>query len=213
MVSAVLLTGCAKKEAEVVPDKTEVTKVEPTGTLIAGITEASGNFNPLYYSSAYDGHVVDLVFEGLISRNFDGQYEGQLAESWEVSPDGKSITFKMKKDKVFSDGTPVTANDVVFTYQVLADPSYTGRNGSYVKDMVGYDDYFAKKTQEFKGVEAVDEYTVKFNFKEALRVNLENCGFYVIPKNYYGKDFAYNNTAPVEAITSQVVGSGPYLLK
>ncbi|MDF2674490.1 MAG: peptide transporter [Clostridiales bacterium] len=212
MLSTVLLTGCGKKDPE--PVKPEVTEVkEPTGTLIAGITEASGNFNPLYYSSAYDGHVVDLVFEGLITRNFEGKYEGAVAESWEISEDGKTITFKMKKDKVFSDGTPVTANDVVFTYQVVADPSYTGRNGSLVKDMLGYDDYFAKKTQEFKGVEAVDEYTVKFNFKDALRVNLENCTSSILPKHYYGKDFAYNNTASVEAITSQAIGSGPYLIK
>lgn len=212
MLTTSMLTGCTKKGSDPKnPVKTDVK--EPTGTLVAGITEASGNFNPLYYSSAYDGHVVDLVFEPLIIRNFEGQYEGAIAESWEVSPDGKSITFKMKKDKVFSDGTPVTADDVVFTYQVLADPSYTGRYGSLVKDMLEYDDYFAKKTQEFKGVEAVDAHTVKFNFKEALRVNLENCTMSVMPKNYYGKDFKYNSTASVEAITSKAVGSGPYLIK
>lgn len=214
MLSTTMLVGCAKKETDDPAKDPVVTEVkEPTGTLIAGITEASGNFNPLYYSSAYDGHVVDLVFEALIARNYEGEYEGAIAESWEISPDGKTITFKMKKDKVFSDGTPVTANDVVFTYQVLADPSYTGRYGSAVKDLVGFDDYFGQKTQEFKGVEAVDEYTVKFNFKEALRVNLENCTYAIMPKHYYGKDFAYNNTAAVEAITSQVIGSGPYMLK
>lgn len=211
MLSTSLLAGCGKKGTNDPAKPAEVT--EPTGTLVAGITEASGNFNPLYYSSSYDGHVVNLVFEGLLDRNFEGELEGEVAESWEFSEDQKSITFKMKKDKVFSDGTPLTANDVVFTYQVIADPSYTGRYGSYVKDMVGYDDYFAKKTQEFKGVEAVDDYTVKFNFKEALRVNLENCGFPILPKNYYGKDFTIGNTASVEAITSQVIGSGPYLLK
>jgi peptide/nickel transport system substrate-binding protein len=119
----------------------------------------------------------------------------------------------MKKDKVFSDGTPLTAKDVVFTYQVLADPSYTGRYGSAVKDMLGYEDYFGQKTQEFKGVEALDDYTVKFNFAEALRVNLANCTYEILPKHYYGKDFTYNNTASVEAITSQAVGSGPYIMK
>lgn len=235
MLFTVSLTGCKKTEPEA-PKPTEQTttakpseqakttapaatttaapkKVEPAGTIIAGITEASGNFNPLYYSSAYDGHVVDLVFEGLITRNFEGQFEGVVADSWEFSADGKSITFKMKKNKVFSDGKPVTAHDVVFTYKVLADPSYTGRYGSAVKDMVGYKEYFGKQTQEFKGVEAVDDYTVRFNFAQALRVNLANCGYAIMPKHYYGKDYAYNNTAPVEKITSQAVGSGPYLMK
>ncbi|MDF2839690.1 MAG: peptide transporter [Clostridia bacterium] len=215
MLSAALLSGCSNTTPPPVAEQPEAPAPveEPTGTLITGITEASGNFNPLYYSSAYDGHVVDLVFETLIDRNYEGEFEGIVAESWEFSEDGKSITFKMKKDRVFSDGTPLTAKDIVFTYQVLADPSYTGRYGSAVKDMLGYEDYFGQKTQEFKGVEALDDYTVKFNFAEALRVNLANCTYEILPKHYYGKDFAYNNTASVEAITSQAVGSGPYIMK
>ncbi len=223
LFSAVLLTGCSKpvpepavSEEAAPTEQAEPPAVseEPAGTLIAGITEASGNFNPIYYSSAFDGHVVDMVFDKLCQRNYEGQFEPSLAESWEFSEDGKSITFKLRKDAVFSDGTPVTANDVVFTYQVIADPSYTGRYGSYVKDLLGYEDYFNQKTQEFKGVEAIDDYTVRFNFVEALRVNLENaCSAHILPKHYYGKDYAYNNTASVETITSQAVGSGPYMIK
>ena len=220
MVASAFLAGCSPKEepatetttAAAGEETTEAAVTEPSGTLIVGITEASGNFNPLYYSSAYDGYVVDMVFEGLIKRNFDGEYEGSLAESWEYSEDGKSITFKMRQDAVFSDGTPLTAEDVAFTYQILADPSYTGRNGSTVKDMLGYDEYYAGETDVFQGVEVVDPYTVKFNFKEALRVNFANCGFAVIPKHYYGKDYAVGNTASVEAITTDAMGSGPYVI-
>lgn len=186
---------------------------QPSGALIVGIHECSGNFNPLYYSSAYDGHVVDLVFERLIDLNFEGEFEGVLAEDWEFSEDGKSITFHLKKGKKFSDGEPVTADDVVFTYMVASDPSYTGRYGSNVIDLVGYDEYYGEETEEFKGVEALDDNTVRFNFKEALRVNLENTMFPILPKHYYGEDFAYNNTAPVEKITSEAIGSGPYLIE
>lgn len=219
MVASAFLAGCSPKQDAVeettAPASEETTAPvaeEPSGTLVVGITEASGNFNPLYYSSAYDGYVVDMVFEGLIERSFEGEYVGNVAESWEISEDGKSITFKMKQDRVFSDGQPMTAQDVVFTYQVLADPSYTGRYSSTVKDMVGYDEYYAGETTEFTGVEAIDDYTVKFNFKEALRVNFANCGFAIVPKHYYGKDFAVGNTAAVEAITTEVMGSGPYVV-
>lgn len=215
-----LAVGCAPKAKED-PATTEETttaaaeavKTEPSGTLTVGITEASGNFNPAYYSSAYDGYVADLVFDSLIARNFDGEYEGSVADSWEYSNDDKTITFKMKKDINFSDGTPLTANDVVFSYQLLADPSYTGRYGSTVADMLGYDAYFKKETDKFEGVVAVDDYTVQFNFKEALRTNFENCGFAIMPKAYYGKDFVVGNTASIEAITSTPVGSGPYMLE
>jgi len=219
MVASAFLAGCSPKEEAVTETTaaageatTEAAGAEPSGTLVVGITEASGNFNPLYYSSAYDGYVVDMVFQGLITRNFDGEYEANVADSWEYSEDGKSITFKMKQDIVFSDGQPLTANDVVFTYQVLADPSYTGRYSSTVKDLVGYDEYYAGETTEFTGVEAIDDYTVKFNFKEALRVNFENCSFSIIPKHYYGADFAVGNTASIEALTTDAMGSGPYVI-
>ena len=186
-----------------------------SGTLVVGITEASGNFNPLYYSSAYDGYVVDLVFDSLILRNFAGEYEMGVgaAESWAYSDNNKTITFKLKKNLVFSDGKPVTANDVVFTYQVLADPSYTGRYGSAVVDMKGYDDYFNGKTTKFEGVIAVDDYTVQFNFAEELRVNFENCAYAIMPRHYYGAGFTPGNTASVEAITGSPIGSGPYLVE
>jgi peptide/nickel transport system substrate-binding protein len=216
-VTAALLTGCTKSTTEVYTHRKQTEAPTPSegpvGTLIAGITEASGNFNPLYYSSVNDGNVVDLVFEKLITRNIEGKFEGMVAESWKFSKDGKSITFKMKKGKVFSNGTPLTAHDIVFTYQVLADPSYTGQYGSIVGDMLGYEDYHSQKTQKFKCVEALNDYTVKFNFKEALRVNLANCAFAILPRNYYGKDFAFNNTEAVEAITTQAIGSGPYIVK
>ncbi len=219
LVASAFLAGCSPKEevaeettAPASEATTEAAGAEPSGTLVVGITEASGNFNPLYYSSAYDGYVVDMIFEGLIQMNFDGEYEANAAESWEYSEDGKSITFKLKQDRAFSDGTPLTAQDVVFTYQILADPSYTGRYGSAVKDFLGYDEYYAGETDVFQGVEAIDDFTVKFNFKEALRVNFANCEYSIIPKHYYGKDFTVGNTAAVEAITTEAMGSGPYVI-
>jgi peptide/nickel transport system substrate-binding protein len=205
-------TTVAANEETTEATEAPATGEEPSGTLIVGITEASGNFNPLYYSSAYDGYVVDMVFQTLADRNFEGEYEPSVAESWEYSEDGKSIIFHLRDDIVFSDGEPLTAEDVVFTYLVLADPSYAGRYGSAVVDMVGYDEYYAGETDTFEGVVALDDYTVEFNFKEALRVNFENCMYAVVPEHYYGANFTPGDTSSVEAITSDVIGSGPYMV-
>lgn len=190
----------------------EAVSDEPSGTLIVGIEEASGNFNPLYYSSAYDGFTVDMIFQGLITLDKDGEYVPDVAESWEFSEDELSITFKMREDIVFSDGEPLTADDVVFTYTVLADPSYTGRYGSLVADMKGYDEYYAGETDEFEGVVALSDYEVQFNFKEVNRVNLANSGKHILPEHYYGANFTPGDTSSVEEITTAPVGSGPYKL-
>lgn len=225
LVLSTFLVGCTTDEEEPVDTGTENGEVtdgedadtdtedpsgEPSGTLVVGITEASGNFNPAYYSSAYDAYVVNMVFQGLIQRDFDGEWEGVVADSWEYSNDDKTITFKLKDDIVFSDGEPLTADDIVFTYKVIADPSYTGRYGSYVKDLKGYEAYAAGETEEFEGVVAIDENTVEFNFEEVLRVNFANTEFPIMPEHYYGEGYEYNNTASVEAITGEPIGSGPY---
>jgi peptide/nickel transport system substrate-binding protein len=223
MVLSAFLVGCTPKETEAPPatqapatsaaaTEAPVVVEEPSGLLTVGITEASGNFNPMYYSSAYDGYVVDMVFEGLIYRNFEGEFEGNIADSWEYSNDNKTITFKMKNDVLFSDGQPLTAHDVVFSYLILADPSYTGRYSSTVKDMVGYAAYYAGETDVFEGVVALDDYTVQFNFNEALRPNFANCGAAIMPKHYYGADFTPGNTASIETMTSAPIGSGPYVV-
>lgn len=184
---------------------------EPSGTLKVGITEASGNFNPLYYSSSYDGYVVDLVFEGLSTLNFEGdEYEPVVAKDWTVSEDGKTITFNMREDVVFSDGTPLTANDVVFTYKVLADPSYSGRYGTLVKDLEGYDAFYAGETEEFVGVVAEDDYTVTFNFVDGKRTNFANTTMSIMPEAYYGAGYTVGDTASIEALSAEPVGSGPY---
>merc|ERR1711916_374683 len=111
-------------------------------TLVIGTSEAKGIFNPIYYSSSYDGYVVDMIFKGLIERDIDGQWQPALAESWKISDDGLTYSFKLKEGVVFSDGSPVTANDVAFTFKAIADPSYDGRYQSVVQDMVGFDQYF-----------------------------------------------------------------------
>lgn len=220
MLSSILafsLVGCGGKD-----NKDDTPKDKPEneagerkigGTLVAGIKEMSGNFNPAYYSSAYDANVVNMVFDSLISMDVNGEYQPSAAESWEFSEDAKEITFKMKKDMTFSDGEKVTADDVVFTFKLLSDPSYTGRYGSMAKDLLGYDEYSTGKTTDFKGVVAVDEYTVKFTFKEALRTNLANCDFSIMPEHYYGANWKVGDTSTIEAITTKPVGSGPYTLE
>lgn len=181
-------------------------------TLVVGIYEMSGNFSPLYYSSAYDGYVVDLVYETLLKRNYDGVLVPSLAKNYIYSEDGKSITFNLREDSKYSDGTPVTAKDVEFSYLVIADPSYTGRFGSMAQDLKGYSDYHNGTKDKFEGISVTSDYTITFNFNEALRTNLENCLMPAIPRHLY-PDFKKGNTSSIEANVSKPIGSGPYMLK
>lgn len=127
-------------------------------TLVVGAQELTGTFSPLYYSSAYDGYVVDLVYNKLLEYDVNNKLQPALAESYEVSEDGLSLTFKLKKGVKFSNEEELQADDVEFTYKVLSDPSYTGRFGAACQHLVGYSEY---SQQELVGQMSAKEAEVK----------------------------------------------------
>ena len=182
------------------------------GLLTIGVTEISGNFNPAYYSSSYDGYVVDLTFQTLMNRDIDGEWVMEAADDWEVSEDGTQITFFMNEDNYFSDGEQVTAHDVVWSYKLLSDPSYTGRYGSIADGLEGYAEYADGETEDFPGVVAEDDFTVVFTFREPLRTNIVNTTFHIMPEHYYGENMTHGDTEGVTELSSEPIGSGPYTL-
>ncbi|MDR0723122.1 MAG: nickel ABC transporter substrate-binding protein [Treponema sp.] len=95
LIMTLLVSGCAKKEAENAGD-----------TLIMSYPKNVGVINPHTYASPQ--WMQAMVYEGL-TRFKNGKVIPALAESWEISPDGKEYTFYLRKGVVFSDGTPVNA--------------------------------------------------------------------------------------------------------
>lgn len=93
----------------------------------------------------------NMVYEGLVSYGEKGKIEPALAEKWEISEDGKEYTFFLRKGVKFTDGTPFNAQAVVFSFERWTkDPAFGGIN-------------IAKLLEK---MEVIDEYTIKFVFKE-----------------------------------------------
>src|SRR5699024_7095784 len=69
-----------------------------------------------------------LLFDSLTQYMPDGTVEPKLATSWEISEDELTYTFTLNPDAVFHDGTPVTAHDVVFTFEAIQDPATNSSN-------------------------------------------------------------------------------------
>ena len=186
-------------------------------TLVVGAEELSGTFSPIYYSSSYDGYLVDLVYQSLLDYDADSNLVPTLAEELPtVSDDGKTVTFKLKKGIKFSDGSDFNAKDVKFTFTVTADPSYTGRYSSTVKNVVGSDEYMDKKNTsvtEVSGIETPDDYTVVFHLKEAGIDSVADLGtnFGIISDEQF-KDYTRGNTKEIEKAVGTPIGTGPYKL-
>ncbi|MBM4019237.1 MAG: hypothetical protein FJ288_13090 [Planctomycetes bacterium] len=166
------------------------------GTLRGNFTAEPRTLNPLTSKDIYATYVHDRVLESLIERDFDTlQWKPMLADRWEVSPDGLIITFHLDARARFSDGKPVTADDVVFTYQAIVNPQIDCR------DLASYFEYCDR-------CEKADDRTVRFVWKKPYFKSLEFSGIMVLPKHLY----AFKDPKAFNDITDKLVGTGPYKL-
>jgi peptide/nickel transport system substrate-binding protein len=84
--------------------------------------------NPLYASlNPVDADITSLIFEGLVRINDYGEPVPQLAESWVISNDGLEYVFTLRQDILWHDGTPFTADDVLYTTSLLHSPAFDGQ--------------------------------------------------------------------------------------
>jgi peptide/nickel transport system substrate-binding protein len=99
----------------------------PGGTYVEGVVGQLGSLNPLFGEATAGSNDLDaLLFEPLVRVLPTGAVQGRLASHWEVSPDGRSYSFTLRPNTRWSDGTPVTADDVVFTVRTVQDPQFPG---------------------------------------------------------------------------------------
>ncbi|CCQ96576.1 Extracellular solute-binding protein family 5 [[Clostridium] ultunense Esp] len=186
-----------------------------TDTIIIGMNATEGVFNPLYGSSQYDVYVMDTLFQFLVKPDKDATLIPDLAK-WDVSADGKTYTFHIDPNATFSDGTPVTAEDLAFSYYIIGDPTFDGVADLTTAGIVGYDEYKndkAGKVTTISGVKVVDEKTLEVTVKEPKGTTLFEINVPALSKKYYGKGFKKGDLSGITALHQKPMGSGPYVLK
>lgn len=90
---------------------------------VEGVVGTPQTLNPLFVSSDSERDLSKLLFRGLTRTNLAGDVSADLAASWETSSSGQVYLFHLKPDVKFSNGDPVTTQDVAFTYEVAKDPA------------------------------------------------------------------------------------------
>ncbi|HEY8736354.1 MAG TPA: ABC transporter substrate-binding protein [Candidatus Dormibacteraeota bacterium] len=99
----------------------------PGGIYTEGIVGPLGPLNPLFGGAAAGSNDLDaLLFEPLVRVLPNGSVQGLLASHWDVSPDQRSYTFTLRSNARWSDGSPLAADDVVFTVRTVQDPQFPG---------------------------------------------------------------------------------------
>ncbi len=156
------------------------------------------NLTPLLSGDVYASLVQSHVLDTLAIRNPETlEWVGLLAKSWQISDDGLQISFQLRDGVVFSDGQPLTAADVVFTYQWIMDEQVAApRLRAYLKTIT-------KVTQD-------GPHAVTFWYKEPYFEAFElAASLFILPKHFYGQFTPQQFNQSVGLL----LGSGPYRLE
>ena len=175
-----------------------------------------GIFNQAMYKDGYDGDIIEWFLGSYIldiDENFEVTDTGIATLS--VDPENKKATIKIKDGMKWSDGQPIVADDIIYTYEVIGNKEYTGveYNDESAK-IVGMEDYKAGKASTISGIKKIDDKTVEISFKEmgqgiyTVGNGLER---YAMPKHYL-KDVPIKDLEKSEKVRTKVVVAGPYTI-
>ncbi|MDH4161573.1 MAG: peptide-binding protein [Nitrospirota bacterium] len=182
LLTALFLPACVQK-----PER------NPNSFVVSSIGDAR-RLIPIIATDSASGTINDQVFNGLVKYDKDIKLIGDLAERWTISPDGKTVTFHLRKGVEWHDGAPFTAEDCLFTYQKLMDPKVATP--------------FSSQYMDVAKAEVLDRYTFRVIYKEPFSPALESWAIGMIPRHVLeGKDL---NT---DEFNRKPVGTGPYRFK
>jgi peptide/nickel transport system substrate-binding protein len=163
------------------------------GSLTEGIIGSPRFINPILAVSDADRDLTALVYSGLLRATPEGAYVPDLAESYTVSPDGKTYTFVIRPDATFQNGSFVTADDVAYTVQKIQDPALKSP---------------ALANWQGVTVQVLDSHTVAFSLRSAYSPFIENLTLGIVPKQLW--QGVSDDEFPFSELNASPVGSGPY---
>ena len=155
------------------------------GILIFGAQGWDSRFNPIMSTNIYDAMVNTLIFQGLITQTPAAEPIGMLATHWEVSNEHLTYTFFIDPRAAFSDGRPLTAYDVEFTFTTMAHPLYDGPRTNHVQDLVGFYEFNTGQAGHVAGIRVIDAHTIAFDHTVASPQHIWNFGFGILCREHY----------------------------
>ena len=158
-----------------------------------GIVGSPHFINPVLAITDSDRDLAALIYSGLLRPDGQGGLTPDLAERYEISPDGLSYTFTIKSQARFHDGEPVTAEDVVFTVELAKTPALKSP---------------MRASWEGVGAEEIDGRTVRFTLRRPYAPFLENATLGILPKHLW-KDIEPEQMS-FSDFNLKPVGAGPF---
>ncbi|MGN7942684.1 ABC transporter substrate-binding protein [Virgibacillus sp. 6R] len=187
----VLSAACSEGGTESANGSTNAAQAPNDKVLNIGMSNGPLMFNPIDTdASGSNGvnYVAGFMFETLFEMTAPLEFENVLAESYTIGEDGKTFTITLKDNVKWTDGTPFTADDVVFTINLIANPKTLTTVGNYITafDGLGENGKLPEGVTELPSVKAIDDTTVQFVTKNPVDPNLileRLSDLFIVPKH------------------------------
>jgi len=180
--------------------------------IVIGVAADVENLNPLYAFGLLEGNIREILFLSLVKHQWveeigDLDTSPLLAEKWEWNQDSTSVTFYLRENLFWSDGTKLTVEDVVYSFDLYSDAEVNSTfYGSYQK-------FFTDENQQIdikKTFKIISPAIIKVNFKPGSKPSLFNVDMPILPKHVFSKiprkDLSTTN------FEKNFITNGPYTL-
>ncbi len=190
----VLLVIATLLQVMTLGDKYQVRIAASGGTYTEGVVGSFTNANPLYATGSVDSSVSRLLFASLLKYDENHQLVGDLAEKWALDTSEKVYTITLRPGLSWHDGKPLTARDIVYTYQTIQNPD----TRSYLQP-----------SWQGIAVKAVNDRTVTFTLPSQLSAFPHSLTNGIVPAHILGR-LSPNQLRSSNFNTIKVVGAGPF---
>ena len=188
---AMLLVSCRATDHNAWDrSKVDMTPVNGGTFVEASIGDATF-LNPVLATDSASGDINNYVYNGLVKYDKDIKLIGDLAESWDVTDQGRTITFHLRHGVLWHDGVPFTSDDVMFTYHVLID---SNTRSAFTADYL-----------QVQKAEAPDPYTFRVTYAKPFAPAVESWGIGMLPKHVWEHGDVNENPA-----NRAPIGTGPF---
>ncbi len=195
--TALLLAACGGQKAATDESVDKKSQTGAADTFTYAISGDPTSLNPINTSDRWGLTVTNMIYSPLVRVEGDGTLKNELAQDVKTSEDGLTVTVDLKPDIKWSDGQPLTADDVVFTYEQKVKKENGNADSLWVADKP-------------ITVEKVDDDTVDFKLPSVSGAAVNNIATetYIIPKHIFEKEADFS----VNELSAKPVGTGPYKL-
>lgn len=194
IVSAAFLVACSQPAPQHKPAVTKDSRPAYGDAIVEGTIGEASTLLPILATDSASHAVAGQIYNGLVKYDKNLNIVGDLAESYDVSADGLTITFHLRHGVKWHDGVPFTSRDVLYTYRVTIDP----------KTPTAY----AEDFKQVKTISIPDEHTVKVTYGTPFAPALASWSSGILPAHLLeGHDITKSPLA------RQPVGTGPYRFK